>query len=438
MNLLEHTRTSEPISADPDHGQPPLRVVHISATTGGVANAAKRLHLGLREIGVESRFLTSKESAAPEAHIGTVPQARGALRYADKASRLAASKLGFTGLTHVSSLFWRFDGVQVVHFHGAASNWFNLRALRNLNQSHALVWTMHDKNLATGACGYPEMWEDCQRWQTGCGNCPKARHAGWLIDSSAQTFRAKQRIFSEITMGIAAPNRWMYDFVAASPITRDQFLRRIPYGVDTHTFQPHPMAEARRALGLPPEGKLLLSVASRLDEPRKGLQYYPPLLRKLRELYPDVGLVLVGGQLPDAMQSELSAILPTYALGRMNDLTQLAMAYSAADLFVITSIMDNFPNVVLESLACGTPAVGFDVGGIPDMITPDETGALAPVGDTNTMAQEIARLLESPLWLAEARRNACRQYALKDFSLDVQARRYLDFYRHLMARTKTN
>lgn len=436
MNLSENMQLHDPITAD--SGQPPLRVVHISATSGGVANAAKRLHLGLREIGVESRFLTSKDSGTAEAHISTVPQPRGALRYADSASKLFASRFGFTGLTHVSSLFWRFEDAQVVHFHGAADNWFNLRALRQLSRSHALAWTMHDKNLATGACGYPEMWDDCPRWQTGCGQCPKARRAGWLIDSTAQTFRTKQRIFSEVQMGIAAPNRWMYDFIAASPITHNQYLRRIPYGVDTNTFRPYPMAEARRALGLPAEGKLLLSVASRLDEPRKGLQYYPPLLRQLRERYPDVGLVLVGGQLPAAMQAEFNAILPTYALGRFDDLSRLAMAYSAADLFVITSVMDNFPNVVLESLACGTPAIGFNVGGIPDMIIPAETGMLAPVGDTDTLAREIARHLESPLWFSEAMRSACRQQALKEFSLEVQARRYLDFYRHLMARIKTN
>jgi glycosyltransferase involved in cell wall biosynthesis len=411
----------------------PLRVAHISATSGGVANAARRLHLGLLAVGADSTFYTSKapgDGRAP--HTQAAPQPGRLLHYADQASKLVHERIGLTGLTHVSSLRWAFPGYDVLHFHGAVSNWFNLRALRRLNRHHALAWTMHDKHLGTGACGYPEMWDECDRWRTGCGQCPKARNEGWLVDLTGYVHRQKQAILRDVHMGIVAPNQWMYDFIAASPITKAQPLACIPYGVDTDTFRPHPADEARAALGLPQSGRLLLSVASRLGQPRKGLQYYPALLRHLRDVYDgDLGLALAGDQLPADMLAVLQAIMPVYALGHIGDQHRLAQAYSAADLFVITSTMDNFPNVVLESLACGTPAAGFSVGGIPDMIVQGETGILVTPGDAEALAQGLAALLAEPARLAQMRA-ICRARARADFSLHVQAERYLAFYRQLI------
>ena len=429
--MLQDTQAASKAGIDA-HG---LRVAHISATRGGVANAARRLHLGLLEVGAESTIFTSKAPGdAQLPGMAVVPQPNTALHYADQASRLLHKHFGLTGLTHVSSLTWDFDGYDVLHFHGAADNWFNLRALRRLNRTHALVWTMHDKHLGTGGCGYPEVLGDCQRWRTGCGQaCPKAKAEGWKVDLTAQTFRQKQALLNEIRLGIAAPSQWMYDFIAASAITRNALLRRIPYGMDTERFHPYPMAEARRAFGLPVEGRLLLTVASKLGQLRKGLHLLPGILRELRAQMPDepLALALVGDELPEEMLAELNAILPAYALGHISDGDSLAQVYSAADVFVMTSLMDNFPNVILESLACGTPVAGFNVGGIPDMIVPGETGVLAGAEDTAAMAAGVADILSDMARLAQMRA-ACRQRALTDYSLAAQAGRYIEFYRELL------
>ena len=130
------------------------------------------------------------------------------------------------------------------------------------------------------------------------------------------------------------------------------------------------------------------------------------------------------------MLAELERYIPVYPLGHINDPAKLAKVYSAVDCFVILSTIDNFPNVVLESLACGTPAAGFSVGGIPDMIVPGHTGILADLGDTDAMAAGIASLLDHPAEL-EHMRGACRQQAVEDFSLEVQAGRYLELYQEI-------
>ncbi len=411
-----------------------LRVAHISPAYGGVANAARRLHLGLLRMGIESRLFLPA-APAPERdveNISVLSPPNRLIRAADAPSKLIRRYFGVTGMVHASSLFWDFSDFEVVHLHGGDASGFNVHALRRLNRRHALVWTMHDKHFATGVCGYPEFWE-CQRWQTGCGQCPKVKSNGWPMDLTHLVFERKRNILKSIQMAFVAPNQWMFDFIASSPITRHQVLRRIPYGIDVDRFTPRPVAQCRSELGLPMTGRLLLTVASKLGQVRKGMQYYPSILNALREYCGDMplGLVLVGGELDDAMVAELNTILPTYLLGQIADLDKLATVYSAVDFVLITSVIDNSPNVILESLACGTPVAAFHVGGIPDMILPGQTGVLADLGDTQALAVQMSILLKDTARLAEMRLE-CRNQAVSKYGLEIQAAHYVELYGDLI------
>ncbi|MBI5667988.1 MAG: glycosyltransferase [Chloroflexi bacterium] len=409
------------------------RVAHISPTRGGVANAARRLHQGLLKIGVDSRlFLSEADGNDSGQHIYPVPNGKRWLRYADVPAKLMHKHFGLTGMFHASSLVWSFPDVDVIHLHGADTVWFNLHVLPRWGRDHALVWTMHDQHLGTGLCGFPEMWS-CDRWRTGCGQCPKVRSKGRKADFTRLTFRRKQDIVRQTQMAVVAPNQWMLEFIAASPITCRQPLHRIPYGIDTEVFTPSPAADTRREFNLPQDKHLLLAVATRLGETRKGVHYLPSLLQHLKASLSDeaYGLVLVGDQLPDAMLAELQAILPVYPLGHMSDQIRLAKIYSAADCFIIPSMIDNFPNVVLESLACGTPVAGFKVGGIPDMIQQGQTGILVDMGDTRQMAVAVGQMLADAAHHEQMRLN-CRQQAVREFSLEIQASRYLELYQKLI------
>ena len=109
----------------------------------------------------------------------------------------------------------------------------------------------------------------------------------------------------------------------------------------------------------------------------------------------------------------------------------ISVIYSAADVYVITSKEDNLPNVVLESMACGTPVVGFDVGGIPDMVRPGITGHLSPFGDVNALAEALRRVLNDQAHRRELADN-CLAITKKDYSLQVQAGAYIALYEKLL------
>ena len=409
---------------------PIVSVAHIAPLYGGAAIAARRLHIGLRNAGVNSTLYVTLPltDELKRDYVQAMPAPNRLLHYVDQSSKIVSRRVGLTGMIHVSSLFWSFPGFDIVHLHGADSNWFNLHALYRLSRHHALVWTMHDKQLGTGGSGYPERFGGCERWLAGCGQCPKVKAQGWWFDFSHFIQARKRAIVRSTGMTIVAPSQWMFDFISRSPVTKTQTLALIPNGVDINSFIPLSRQQSRSELGLPAAGKCLLAVATNLADPRKGWQFFEPLLRSLKSVYSDdVALVLIGDPPPVENIEKLRTILPVHVLGRINSVERLAMAYSAADLFIIPSVIDNFPSVILESLACGTPVAGFRVGGIPDMVIPGKTGVLTELGDTAALALEIRDLLNDDNKLLYMRTQS-RSQVIQNFSTEIQAEKHLELY----------
>jgi len=411
------------------------RIVHLSPVHGGVANAARNLHRGLLQLKIDSKLFLTDGSPPHLPDPGILRRPAQYLRPLDQGMRWLNRRFGLTGITHLSSLFWDFPEADVIHLHGMDSDQFNLTALKRWKQ-HALVWTMHDKHLGTGACGYPEMWNGCENWRNGCGQCAKAKAHGWWVDLTRRVYKRKVKIFRSISIAVVAPNSWMFDFISKSHITQNQLLRLIPYAVDTEIFTPLPKDFSRVELGLPPEGRLILMVASRLDQPRKGLQYLLPLLQTVARTsgHWPLGLVLVGSA-EESCLSPIRSFFPVHLLGRIDNTRKLAQVYSACDLFLIPSLIDNSPGVILESLACGRPVAGFRVGGIPDLVIPGRTGFLAEIGDTERLGSQIRAMFESPE-LERTIQRRCREEAVEKHRLEIQAKRYLDLYFEQLTKRK--
>jgi glycosyltransferase involved in cell wall biosynthesis len=179
-------------------------------------------------------------------------------------------------------------------------------------------------------------------------------------------------------------------------------------------------AAARDMLGLPHDARIVLCSSS-TPNIRKGITHFDEVISRIK--FTDGLFVLSVGP----MRPVLPDGLPGRHIGAVNDEQLLARIYSAADVFIMTSIADNLPNTVLESMSCGTPVAGYACGGVPDMIQTSETGLLAKTGDTSGLAQAVERLLSDRL-LRERCSRLCRERILRDHTLEVQARRYLGIY----------
>ena len=219
----------------------------------------------------------------------------------------------------------------------------------------------------------------------------------------------------------------MADLARKSPLTQGHLVTNIPNGIDTDVFTPMDQAIARECYGLPADKRLLLFGAQRITDERKGFRYLKETCEHLVQCSPEMasqmGIVVLGG---DAETVKSALPLPVYTVNYLSNETEIAQLYNAVDLFVTPSLQDNLPNTIVEAMACGTPCVGFDVGGIPEMITHKENGYVADYCDSIDFAQGIAWCLYEDRAIALGA--AARATALSTYSESAVAQHYLDIY----------
>ncbi|NBW03217.1 MAG: glycosyltransferase, partial [Cytophagia bacterium] len=213
---------------------------------------------------------------------------------------------------------------------------------------------------------------------------------------------------------------------AASTILYPREIVAIPNAIDTQVFKPGNKEEARKKLGLDPHKMYLLLVAMRVNAPAKGFDY----LSKALEIWAQnnatrvaqTELMIVGG-LTDA---EIIHSLPlkVNSMGYVSDPHQMIEIYRAADLFITPSLEENLPNTIMEAMACGTPSIGFNTGGIPEMIAHKKNGYVAQKIDSNDLAAGIDWLLEN----VEIASIEARQFVENNYSEEFVAQKHIDFY----------
>ncbi|MEO1525427.1 MAG: glycosyltransferase [Planctomycetota bacterium] len=288
-----------------------------------------------------------------------------------------------------------------------------------------IVWTTHDMNAFTGGCHYNG---PCDRYLTGCGRCPEL-NSDRDHDPSKEIFRQKRRLFESLPaekLTFVAPSRWLESCIRSSPLLDKFEVHRIPYGLDTESYQITDAEAARKHWGIEPGQFVVLFIAASTKNHRKGLDLLVQSLSRL-EQPESVTLLCVGGSKPENLPERSPLVLT----GRIDSQEELVRVYNAADCLVLPSRQDNLPNTVLEAIACGTPVVGFETGGVPDMIRPDETGVLcSPIGvDSLTTGIESMR---SMIQSGHNLRDSCRRIAESEYGLKTQAESYRELYARLM------
>ena len=418
-----------------------MKVCHLNAIDwGGATRAAIRLHRGLNQIGVDSSFVIDRSRGKKDDDVTFFPADRSiSSRLSRKLRRrvISSSRKKYeTTPSAISSfrddrshhgkrMLSTLPECDILNLHWVAEYVDFSQALPGMTRKCPVVWTLHDMNAFTGGCHFTD---GCERYMTGCGSCPQLGSSD-SADLSSQAWNRKLKAVEEINperLTIACPSHWMADCVRNDSLLARFPVEVIPYGIDTEIFKPRDMAVARDIFGLSEDDKVILFVSEYVNDPRKGISYLADALSRFTD--ESIVILTVGnGELPNTCRHR------SIELGSINDDRLLSLAYGAADLFVCPSLQDNLPNTVIEALACGTPVVGFDIGGLPDMIQDGVNGFTAKLISNESLHKAMHDVVNAPDLEKSEMRGKSRKIAVERYALNVQAERYQSLYAKLIA-----
>lgn len=412
-----------------------MKVLHINTSDrdGGAAVAAMRIHRGLRDMGTQSVFLTQKNLSGdvdivfPKGKKNRLKtlfnsQFDPLIRKLLHAETSHPWSIGYTPFDVISP-FLSDVSFDVVHLHWINGGFFDIAKLKCIKKP--IVWLLHDSWALTGGCHIPF---DCVRYETGCHDCPELDKRA-IFDIAKWVFQRKSKCYPR-SMHIVAPSQWLADAARSSVLFSGSNIRVIPNGVDIQRYRPMDRRVARAIFGVPQDCKLILFGAmSATSDWNKGFDLLSEALERLRNNTDFVTQIVVFGSEKPSIPPDFG-MLTTYT-GRLYDDLSLALLYNAADVMVIPSRSENFPNVCLESLASGTPVVAFAIGGLLDQIEHKRNGYLACPYDTEDFANGIRWVLEDEERLRDLRHSA-RKRVERLFDLKAVARRYCELYEEIV------
>ena len=324
----------------------------------------------------------------------------------------------------------------IVHCHNLHGGYFDLRFLSQLSREIPLVLSLHDAWLLSGHCAHSL---DCDRWKTGCGECPDlASYPAVRRDATDYNWFRKKEIYSRSRFYVTTACQWLMQKVEQSILAPGVIESRIiPYGVDLSVFHPGDRQKAREKLNISQEGAVILFVGHGV---RKNIwKDY----QTMRDAIDQIARRFKGGNI---LFVALGEEAPPEKTGRgevrfvpsRQSREDLVRYYQSADIYLHAAHADTFPLTILEALACGTPVVATGVGGIPEQVkglnkygTDEGTGILVSSGDSEAMAAAIEGLLNDKSLCLRLGENAA-QDAKKRFDLNRQVDDYLTWYEELI------
>lgn len=401
---------------------------------GGAGVAAARLHQALLNAGVDSNLMVSEISQpSPQ----TMAWADTDWKSKKAWGNFVLERLSFFPHEKDKSVRFAFSPAvagadisdhplvkqaSIIHLHWINFGFLSIQSLEKLfSLGKPVVWTLHDMWTFTGGCHYNR---GCERYLSHCCYCPYLKKPGEYDIAFAQ-FEKKLGLYQKANLTLVSPSRWLDDLVQKAALTKGMPSLAIPNCIDTNFFKPGDRIAARNALGLPNDKQLLLFAGANTQDPRKGFKYFQEAM-----CHPDLAdaeVIILG---KGKAENFRNMPVKVHFLGKISDAGQMVQAYNAADMLVVPSLEDNLPNTIMEAMACGTPAVGFGTGGIPEMIGHLESGFLSAPKSASLLSEGIQWVLkhnENGAVSASARRKVLQHY-----SEEVVARQYSQLYDSLL------
>lgn len=395
-------------------------VCHITfSTNGGAGSVARQLHEGQLREGKQSRLITLTDS-----NIQSLVAKNPIL--------VSEALLDFFCVrkTTQSQLFTLYrdgenrgiaksvqQGDDLVHLHWTPGV-LSLETISQLARSgRGCVWTLHDMWPFTGGCHHAG---DCRGFMTGCENCPQVRSA--FSTKVTQAFREKSRIFGIDSSAIlVSPSKWLAKQATESQMLKDSKIYTIPNPVDCGLFSPGDKRSARDIFEISNDTFVIGCSAANLKDPMKNIRAIIDGVAILKSQYPskEIQILAVGAGEFNFQNVKVQST------GLITTPSRMVEAYRSMDVFVSTSLSENFPMTLVEATAVGIPVVCLNIGGMPEIVINGDSGRV--LDSTDDLPNVLTELLSS---VSERQRMAsnARTLALSQFDLPKVLKKYAEVY----------
>lgn len=447
--------------------------INISDIKGGASIISWNLHLAFKKLGIDSMIsVKHKLSMDRDVYImnsglnvsSWSKRLEGLATTVDRQNWLFDFQFTFAALLRLLSRpgveFRRKMGIEefnysashgiiapdtdVIHCHVLHGGFFDLRNIQTWSSEFPVIITLHDAWLLSGHCAHSF---DCDRWKTGCGNCPDITIPVKIErDSSALNWKRKKKIFDNSRLYISAPCNWMLDRAKNSILKSGiRMSKVIPHGVDQLVFKKGDKKLARTEINIDQDALVLLFSANGIRRSRwKDFELMKNALEDISRRVTEKKIIFLalGEDAPNLTSGNAEIRFMPFRSKRQD----VAMVYQASDIYLHGAKAETFPNAILEALSCGIPVVATAVGGIPEQVNglnafgyheinnfeiEDATGILTPPGNANAFASAIEYLARHGHVRLQMGRNAEVNAAVR-FSADLQIKRYLSWYREVV------
>ena len=402
-------------------------------THGGAGAAGFRSARAMRKVGLDAKlFLPSGAPNADSKPLNDAVRIDGTHgNHIGKSFKTKHFRDGYTIFdlnehrTKDEELAEKLAEYDIVNLHWV-SRFISVQNIAALSRSSKpVILTIRDMHFLSGGCHY---FHGCEKWKSACESCPQVTTS---VDDNypSYVFDYKKENWNFQNITVVVLSTISKEIVEQSPLFKNCRIELIPNWVDTDKYVIKDRNEARQHFGLSETSKVILYAPSFHSKVKGRFELFRAL-KQIRRKHPehDYHLLTIGN---DKISSE-DCGLPVLNTGYLMMSEELAMAYSAADVTVLPSLEETFSNTAAESLACGTPIVGFKSGAIPDLANNGEFGEVVDVGDVTELANAIHRVASSD----EIDRTDCRKHVETNYSQAMHGRKYQQLFDELLQQTE--
>ena len=385
-----------------------INIVQIQLSGKSAGSSAVRLHEGFQsQTGISSAIVSLVEdSHKPQnvTYLSRLAQVRALVSNKMESRKISydSSRFGLYSYPILGTDISRLKVIRqadVIYIHWVQMGFMNFRTLKKLFRLNKKIFiVLHDMWFMTGGCHYAVNLgnKQCDGYERDCTNCPI--FGNYESPASIQ-LKTKLDLIAKFgsKLEFISPSKWLKQLGEKSSILKDHKIHFIPNYFKSKNFRPASQRISREVLGIKPDKRVVCFGAVNISSVYKGWDFLKKAFVHLSDMYSYEQLEVVIFGKGDIQEFKSSIPFKIHYLGFLDEEDKISLAYKSSDVFVIPSILDNQPTTIAESMHCGVPVVGFDLCGIPEMISHKKTGYVAEPYNSYDLAKGIQYCLQHDL-----------------------------------------